>query len=370
MRSRPWGARQAQSLHLGLHLVQVWAFCLAIPALLYLIAPHFDPAQSLVYSLCIGTCTWAVIDLGRLAVSEPAGTGWPSGWGGPALTMAGIVLGYVGGVALGDLWLGLNSWRGLDWRAHGGAMAITLVAGLVISGYFYLRGKSAHLQKRMQQAQAQATEARLRLLTSQLEPHMLFNTLANLRVLVALEPSRAQQMLDHLIAYLRATLGASQATEHTLEAEFERLHDYLELMSVRMGARLRYRLELPADLREAAVPTLLLQPLVENSIRHGLEPCPEGGEITVSARLQHPTPGTAFLQLQVADTGQGLAPDSQQAQPGVSGFGLRQLRERLHTLHGASASLSLAPLAPHGLLATVRLPLLPLTQDHPSRLGA
>lgn len=90
-----------------------------------------------------------------------------------------------------------------------------------------------------------AAEARLKLLETQLEPHMMFNTLANLRVLVATDPPRAQEMLDHFIAYLRATLGASRAALHPLADEFARLQDYLALMAVRMGPRLDYTLELP-----------------------------------------------------------------------------------------------------------------------------
>ena len=91
-------------------------------------------------------------------------------------------------------------------------------------------------------------------------------------------------MLDRLIAYLRATLAASRATTHPLQAEFDRLRDYLELMAVRMGPRLRYTLDLPPELATQPVPTLLLQPLVENGIRHGLEPKVDGGSITVRAR--------------------------------------------------------------------------------------
>ena len=159
------------------------------------------------------------------------------------------------------------------------------------------------------------------LLQSQLEPHMLFNTLANLRALIAVDPAAAQQMLDRLDGYLRATLGASRATQHALAAEFERLRDYLELMAVRMGPRLAYRLDLPEALRERPVPTLLLQPLVENAIRHGLEPRIEGGRIDVTARADHQA-----LVLTVKDSGVGF--DSQAARrPGS--FGLTQVIERI-----------------------------------------
>src|SRR2546428_7082195 len=119
-------------------------------------------------------------------------------------------------------------------------------------------------------AKHSAAESKLKLLESKLEPHMLFNTLANLGVLIGTDPPRAQAMLDRLIAFLRATLEASRSGSHPLAAEFARIADYLELMQVRMGARLRSRLELPDDLAALPVPPLLLQPLVENAIQHGL----------------------------------------------------------------------------------------------------
>ena len=175
----------------------------------------------------------------------------------------------------------------------------------------------------MAEVRAQATEAQLKLLQTQLEPHMLFNTLANLRVLIGTDPVRAQEMLDRMIAYLRATLDASRTATHPLQAEFDRLRDYLELMAIRMGPRLAFTLELPPELAAVPVPALLLQPLVENSIQHGLEPQVQGGRITVSARCEG-----AQLVLEVADTGAGRAPPA----PGGRGFGLTQIRERLATL--------------------------------------
>ena len=184
---------------------------------------------------------------------------------------------------------------------------------------------------------------------------MLFNTLANLRVLITLDPPRAVAMLDRLNGYLRATLGGSRATLHPLAQEFERLADYLELMAVRMGPRLRYRLELPEDLSAAPVPPLLLQPLVENAIRHGLEPKIEGGTVTVRAQRDTGADGE-LLVLQVLDTGVGLPADG--APPSTpGGFGVAQVRERLQTLHGARASVVLQPAPGGGTSALLRMPL-------------
>jgi LytS/YehU family sensor histidine kinase len=215
------------------------------------------------------------------------------------------------------------------------------------------------------QAQRDATEARLKLLEAQLEPHMMFNTLANLRVLIATDPHRAQAMLDHLIAYLRATLGGARATLHPLADEFARLTDYPELMTVRMGPRLGYTLELPDTLRDVPVPPLLLQPLVENAIRHGLEPQVQGGHITVRASPRPGPDGGTLLVLEVHDTGAGLqtpmtapAPAPAPKAPGT-GFGLAQVRERLATLHGAQGTLELIAASASGTSAFITLPLKP-----------
>jgi LytS/YehU family sensor histidine kinase len=180
---------------------------------------------------------------------------------------------------------------------------------------------------------------------------MLFNTLANLRVLIALDPPQAQAMLDRLIAFLRATLNASRTASHPLATEFDRLADYLALMGTRMGPRLQSTLDLPDALRTVPLPPLLLQPLVENAIKHGLEPHVQGGRVEIRARAEGQT-----LVLTVRDTGAGLRDGTP---PEGTRFGLVQVRERLATLHGNAASLTLepAPDADGGTLATIRLPL-------------
>ena len=150
-----------------------------------------------------------------------------------------------------------------------------------------------------------------------------------------------------MIAYLRATLNASRTGSHPLSAEFDRLHDYLELMTVRMGSRLHYTLDLPEDLREQPVPSLLLQPLVENSIRHGLEPKVDGGNITVQARRN----GT-LLTLEVSDTGVGMG----STPPNDVGFGLAQVRERLATAYGNQAVMHFMDSPAGGTKASITFP--------------
>ena len=334
------------------NLLQVLAFCLAIAAIQFAFAPDKPYEFPLLYSLAIGVSTWALIDFGRHLAPSAADTGWPAGAGGIVLPVAGIVGGYLLGTILADAWFGLSSWRQEQGRSHlRNSLLITLIASSVASYYFYSANKSHYLQRKMREARSHASEAQLMLLQSQLEPHMLFNTLANLRVLIGVDPPRAQQMLDHMIDYLRATLNASRATTHPLQSEFDRLRDYLELMTVRMGPRLVYSLDQPPELAQQSIPTLLLQPLVENSIGHGLEPKVEGGRIGISARRD----GNRLV-LEVRDSGVGLPPGTATT---PTGFGLAQVRERLSTLYGPAATLDLAASADGGASCTIALPIEP-----------
>ncbi len=311
----------------------------------------------LVYSLCVGLISWLVIDLGRLLLTRHQPIPWPAGWRGPALVVAGIAAGALLGGAMGRLYRGdeqpFSLTQALTSAAGLTTLALTAAISIAMCLVLFHRGKAQELQRAIVQSQRDTAEARLKLLEAQLEPHMVFNTLANLRVLIASDAPRAEAMLDHFIAYLRATLDGARAPQHALRAEFARLHDYLELMAVRMGARLRYQLELPVELAPAAVPALLLQPLVENAIRHGLEPQIAGGEIVVRACA---TPD-GRLRLEVLDNGAGLAAQDFANGPAPRHFGLAQVRERLLTLYGDQAGLLLQARAEGGTRCSVVLPL-------------
>ena len=340
MNDRP--ARLSQLLQHGLITA---AFCCVI-ALALTLAGHGAWDVQLVYALAIGGVSWLAIDLGRLALSS--GGAWPTGWRGALLVAAGSGAGLVLGSALGDAYSGQRAppWRS-PWLPS--TLVITVLAAVAIS--FFLRSRARARQLALQAAQAQrdALQARLTLLQAQLEPHMLFNTLANLRELIISDAPRAQDMLDHLIAWLRATLGASRATLHPLADEFARLQDYLELIAMRMGPRLAFELELPPALATSQVPALVLQPLVENAIRHGLEPQLQGGTLQVRAEL---LPG-ARLRLSVRDDGVGL---SGAAPGGDGGFGLSQVRERLAALYGPTGTLELIAEGAGGTTACVTFP--------------
>jgi hypothetical protein len=334
--------------------LQTMAFCLVLSALQKAFFPDRPYEPMLVYSVAIGLFTWAWIDFGASLLPQREDTGWPGPLGSLLLVGSGIAAGFVGGALAGDAWFGEASWsavRRLAGPQLRTSMFISALVGIGITYWFYSQGKSDYLARKMRESRQQAAEARLKLLEAQLEPHMLFNTLANLRALIAVDPARAQAMLDRLIAFLRATLGASRVPLHPLAAEFERIADYLALMAVRLGPRLQTALALPDELRGHPVPPLLLQPLVENSIRHGIEPQVGGGRIDVTARRE-----ANSLVLEVADTGAGLA---DAPAPTGTRFGLQQVRERLATQYGDAATLALAPAPGGGTLATLRLPLAP-----------
>ncbi len=318
----------------------------------------------LLYSECIGVAIWAIVEIGR-RVRTGGVQAWPAGWRGPALVAVACALGYVIGVTVADAIFGYSSWA--NYLRSPAQLARdfwpTVVFCTIVAGGFWIRGQ-ARAQRALAAAAAhEATLARLDLLQSQLEPHMLFNTLANLRALIGADPARAQEMLDHLIAFLRATLAASRQAEHPLSDEFARIDDYLALMRVRMGDRLRAGATLPPALAALPVPPLLLQPLVENAIKHGLEPQRGAGELRVEASLEGAT-----LVLRVADTGRGLeaAAQAKAREPAApsSGFGLVQIRERLRTLHGDAARFTLAPRDGGGTLAEIRLPVAPHSSDN------
>jgi signal transduction histidine kinase len=318
----------------------------------------------LIDTLCITAFISGFIAAGRYGLARllpKASTGhpdvqqnWP-GWRfmGPWIVVSAVV-GFIAGRALGHLITGGRD-SGESIFQDPRLLLVTICVVLVISFgtayFFYIGGRIAAAEAREQAAMRTAAENQLKLLASQLEPHMLFNTLANLRVLIAHDAPRAQAMLDHLIGFLRATLEASRSGSSSLSKEFSRVGDYLELMQIRMGPRLNRQLDLPAELASLPVPPLVLQPLVENAIKHGLEPTVKGGWIVVSARREDRT-----LVLTVRDTGAGLAP---LATSGTH-FGLQQVRERLAALYGGAGTLELKSVDDghdRGTLAIVRLPL-------------
>jgi Putative regulator of cell autolysis len=209
-------------------------------------------------------------------------------------------------------------------------------------------------QRREEQARAEReatdnalTVARLNLLQAQVEPHFLYNTLANAQVLARTDPPRADQMLGHLIQYLRHSLPREHDTLSSLGEELERTRAYLEILRIRMGARLALQVEVPDALKGVAVPSMMLQTLVENAIKHGLEPKPGGGTVWIMARRLDDQ-----VNITVADDGCGFG----NADSAGTGIGLKNLRERLRLTYGDAASFSIVSNFPSGVAATITVP--------------
>ncbi len=269
---------------------------------------------------------------------------WRSGLFFSTLSISLALLGVILGICIIDLiWGGnhpLPKVLGSPgfWRQF---LIVSAIISIVLTWRYRARWKQEQLQARI-------TEAQLRLLQGQIEPHFLFNTLANVQSLIDFDPERAKQMLERFTDYLRASLGQLRGDSTTLAQEFAMLEAYLALMQLRMGERLRLRLVLPAELNGFELPPLLVQPLVENAIHHGLEPKIVGGEIVVSARREGDV-----LCITVEDDGQGL--DAPRRRPG-NGVALGNIRARLTARWGSSATLELQPREGGGTRARILIP--------------
>lgn len=190
------------------------------------------------------------------------------------------------------------------------------------------------------------TVARLSLLHAQVEPHFLYNTLASAQLLTRNDPARADQMLGHLIQYLRSSLPKAGEPMSTVGEEIVRARAYLEILKIRMGERLRFEVDVSTAARTAPIPAMMLQTLVENAVKHGLEPVSTGGTVWISGRE-----ADGEVVLTVADDGRGFS----DATSGT-GIGLKNVRERLRLVYGDAASFAIGANFPRGVSATITIP--------------
>ncbi|MGZ8289606.1 MAG: sensor histidine kinase [Telluria sp.] len=188
------------------------------------------------------------------------------------------------------------------------------------------------------------SESQLRILRAQIEPHFLFNTLGAVQQLAEQGAPRAAELTANLIAFLRASMSDMRSDQVSLGAEFRLVESYLQVMQARLGARLAFSLSLPEALTPVRVPSMILLTLVENAIKHGIEPSLRGGDITVSAQRSGGT-----IRIQVRDTGAGMG-----AVPGT-GVGLENVRRRLQLAHGDAAVLAVEDTG-DGVVADMTLP--------------
>jgi sensor histidine kinase YesM len=211
----------------------------------------------------------------------------------------------------------------------------------------------------------QVIEARMAAMQAQVEPHFLFNTLASIDHLIETDPPRASKMQKNLIALLRASMPtmreASDGGVRNLGREIDVVRPYVEILKVRMEERLTSEIDVPEGLLSAEFPPMMVQTLVENAIRHGLEPKPEGGQLKLKAEVVH-----GRLVVSVTDTGVGLAAGSGDltGKPTGTGVGLANIRERLTLLYGTRASLNVADNPGGGTRVTITVPYRPVEGTH------
>ncbi|MBL8327280.1 MAG: histidine kinase [Rubrivivax sp.] len=343
--------------------------------------PWLQLVWTFIFSTVIGVCFF-VLGVGNFAF----GTGRLPSWGGAGRwLMANLLMAWSIGACIHTLFAVLSPWVGLDrirnfgprgralffggvpllgvcigWPLGGTLITLVtegsrqpifnpeavigaLLVSVLISFLFY---KHFEAKARQIEAEKRATEAQLRLLQAQIEPHFLFNTLANVQALIDHDAPRARQMLDRFTEYLRASLTEMRRAEASLDDELRLAEAYLLVQQTRMEERLRFRIEADAAARQVRLPPLLLQPLVENALHHGLEPQVEGGTVIISARIEGPS-----LILEVSDDGRGLAAAPRKG----AGMALANVRERLATAFGNDGGLELIALE-RGTRARLRLP--------------
>jgi sensor histidine kinase YesM len=300
-----------------------------------------------IISLCIGfsICSCVMTTLHFFRSTRPAFK--------TILVVAALTVGTTAGSILGSVVSGLNPLFFFEnYRMFIQILFLGLMFGAIITYFFsswhWIVTSEARIQeekiKRLT-SEKKAAEAHLKLLQAQIEPHFLFNTLSNVLSLLDTDPQNGKSMLVDFIQYLRASLSKIREKKATLGQEMEMIRAYLNIFKVRMGDRLLYNIDLPQHLKAYSFPPMLIQPLVENALKHGLEPKIEGGEILIRG-----SENDGLLRLEVIDTGLGFNDETD------SGMGLSNIRQRLSSLYGNRGRLILEENSPQGLKATIEVP--------------
>ncbi|MCB1998319.1 MAG: histidine kinase [Burkholderiaceae bacterium] len=300
--------------------------------------------KNLMVSLVIGFLIHTMFTLLIPAIGKARIRGWSDARRSiffAAVPITGVVIGWPIGVSLAAG--GMPGWM----ENMNASMMVGVVLFSALISFIFFQIFSA--KQRQVVAERRAVEAQLRLLQAQMEPHFLFNTLAGVQTLIDAEPARAKRMLETFTDYLRATVASLRTEDSTVGHELALAEAYLGLMQQRMEDRLRFELTVDDSLRTQAMPPLLLQPLVENAIHHGLEPKLDGGTVRITVSRQG-----ANLCIDVADDGLGV--DAPRRRSTGNGVALANVRQRLAGRWGTQASLTLAPASP-GTRAMLRLPL-------------
>jgi sensor histidine kinase YesM len=266
-----------------------------------------------------------------------------------------FIMGVAGGTSIGLL-IGSSILQRFFSISVSADLLRTIVSAIIMGGavgwFFYSKARLRISNRIIQEerisrlsSEKETLEAKLRLLQAQIEPHFLFNTLSNVLSLIDTEPAKGKSMLTDLIHYLRTSLSRTLPEITTLGQEIDMIKAYLSIQKIRMDERLNFTIELPDTLRQHSFPPMLLQPLVENAIKHGLEPKIDGGSITIKVIEKD-----NLIRIEVIDTGIGLSTYQK------NGVGIGNVKERLQLLYGEKGRLTLEENKPNGVRATIEVP--------------
>lgn len=320
-------------------LLATLVFNTAIAGVLYMLLPESTFIHNLIFAQCIGLTISLISGLIVTTIQNRTSR---------LLALPiGLLIAVAVGTTLASALTGGGSWH----NPHGWqSMLIGLFFGS-IGAIAYLLHERAEMEARKRQliqseSEKREIEAHLKLLQAQIEPHFLFNTLANVSSLIDGNPALAKSLLERLNDWLRVALVRTRSQSASLGDELNLLQNYLEIMKIRFGDRLRWQIAVPDNARRLPFPPMLLQPLVENAVRHGIEPKVGGGSIHIHAKT-----GASGLEIEVSDDGQGLTGEV------GNGTGLANIRARLLALFGHVAELKLRSNSQGGTSATLNLPI-------------
>jgi len=266
-----------------------------------------------------------------------------------------IILGVIIGITFASLIVGggkiIDGENGRDMMMS--SIIYSTMIGCIVVFYFVLIEKQQKISNQLNieklkqvEYERMLTENNLKLLQAQIEPHFLFNTLSNVLGLIDSRPDDAKKMLEHFTHYLRASLSRTRENDTTLRDEINIVNAYLNIQKIRMGKRLNFNIDIDDSLEDTPFPPLLIQPLVENSIRHGLESEIEGGNVEIKAVKKN-----NMLSIKVSDTGKGATKLKSE------GIGLENIRARLISLFQDDAEIKIDVNNPKGLIVTLNIPL-------------
>jgi two-component sensor histidine kinase len=295
--------------------------------------------ETFVISHCIGFTIHSLYEI--VARLSPRLIAHPTRWVRVgvhfAIPLFGALLGYIISFALFG-----QDFLSIIYRHPRLGLGLLVTALIVVAVFFFISDAQTHAAKAALHESAllaQTRAAELRALQAQIEPHFLFNTLANVQALIDYEPQKAKAILDAFVQHLRLSLSHSRAAHSTIGQEFALIETYLDILKIRLGARLRVQIEVERAVEKQPLSPLIVQPLVENAVKYGIEPNIDGGTIVVRA---YSNSGKTYIE--VCDDGPGLNTVTT-ARKGT-GVGLQNVRERLHNTYGANAALTLEPLTP------------------------